>query len=475
MSSPGFDDVLKRKINEEDLEYNPALWERLLQNLPKTLSPQEFDARLREQVNDEVLPYNPAHWEQLAAQLPWTLGTTEFDEGIKQKVANNHLEYHSESWSRFAAKLPFPVIEFPSRRNTLKRLSGIAALFLIAVAATVFLMNKKQQDIKLAAQQHPADSGLAAHTLPPNNNTAPTTVNTPTNTTTADFGNNNTNTTTATIARTYNGITQPLVTADTVLNGIPQNSITLNPISNPAIVLQNIHPGNTLDNSTYNAVTQHNVQAAQPMPEMYYPDSYNPEQDKKLYYHKTSLALNGGANYGTFRQGLTVGFSARHFVNDKVFIDGAIAMMINHGDDNTLNYTGDVMKDVFSNNSSNGRSARPSGTYYNVNNFYYIQFNPSVGTKLSKRFMVSTGPDFQQLLTSSPDPTIMFKDHDVKLVPNFDVGLTGKAEFFLSPSIQTGIIYRQGVNNIIRNNNDYLNRNYFQIELKYTLPLSITQ
>jgi hypothetical protein len=366
--------------------------------------------------------------------------------------------------------LPYPVIEFPSRRNTLKRLSGIAALFLIVVAATVFLMNKKQQGINLAAQQQPIGNKQQALPSAPTNSTIFTTAPIE-----HSYGKNNTNT--ATVVRPYQGATQSLVTvtAGTILNDVPQNGITLNPISKAAISLHNMHPDDALDSSIQNTVAIHGVQASQPTPEMYYPDSYNPKQDKKLYYHKTSLALNGGANYGTFRQGLTVGFSARHFVNDKVFIDGAIAMMINHGDDNTLSYTGDVMKDVFSHNTNNGRSARPSGTYYNVNNFYYIQFNPSVGTKLSKRFMVSTGPDIQQLLTSSPDPTIMFKDHDVKLVPNFDVGLTGKAEFFLSPSIQTGIIYRQGVNNIIRNNNDYLNRNYFQVELKYTIPLSITQ
>ena len=86
---------------------------------------------------------------------------------------------------------------------------------------------------------------------------------------------------------------------------------------------------------------------------------------------------------------------------------------------------------------------------------------------------MSVGGDFQQMLQNSANnETLLFSDgQDARLFPTFDVGVTGKTEINVTPSIQAGVLYREGLNNLIRNETRYVNRRYVQVQVKYSLPI----
>src|SRR5690606_19355123 len=109
---------------------------------------------------------------------------------------------------------------------------------------------------------------------------------------------------------------------------------------------------------------------------------------------------------------------------------------------------------------------------------YYIQYNPSVGYELDDFVLFSVGSDIQQLVNGEKGKeSVIFNNNsgDTELVPKLDLGLTAKTEFSITPHINAGVIYREGINNLMSSNNNtgmnYLNRRYVQVMFKYNLNI----
>lgn len=107
---------------------------------------------------------------------------------------------------------------------------------------------------------------------------------------------------------------------------------------------------------------------------------------------------------------------------------------------------------------------------------YYAQVTPGIGYHLHKNLSVGVGADVQRLLegddkmsTSTSVSTAADLAADNKLVPGFDVGLVGKTEVTLTDKIKASVYYRQGMNNVISQGNKYLDRSYLQVHLRFTL------
>lgn len=105
-------------------------------------------------------------------------------------------------------------------------------------------------------------------------------------------------------------------------------------------------------------------------------------------------------------------------------------------------------------------------------NLYYAQVTPTLGYNIHKKISVGVGADVQRLLlneTSTSGGTDAGQQAASRELPAFDLGLVGKAECALSNTIKAGVSYRQGMNNVVAPNANYLDRNYVQVQLKFLL------
>lgn len=190
-----------------------------------------------------------------------------------------------------------------------------------------------------------------------------------------------------------------------------------------------------------------------------------------------------GINYGGHNSGFMIGATGRRMVNDHVFVEGDIALT---STGNTQKTASAIIIDNNSYQSSTSNSgARTTGdvsipsdqpkiqeiikTFNQSFSTYYAQITPTLGYKLTKKIAIGAGPDFQQALNDNrPLPSILDRDN-VQVIPMFDIGFITKTELALNKNIKVAVFYREGINNILTPMNKYLERSYFQFQLKYSI------
>lgn len=182
---------------------------------------------------------------------------------------------------------------------------------------------------------------------------------------------------------------------------------------------------------------------------------------KQLYY-----GVSGGYNYGSLEQGGAVAFNTRKNLNEKIFIDGAVGLVLNNSSPYQANFSGDFI--AYKSKPQMINSTDRNNKFSNSDAFYFLQVNPTVGINLAQFLDVSVGPDYQQMLTNANSDVVMFQES--KLLPKHDLGLTGKAEFGLNQNLKVGILFREGITPIITNNSNISNRRYIQLQLKVQIP-----
>jgi len=391
------------------------------------------------------------------------MSRVEFDELLRQKIDSEELEVDPVHWDRLSALLPAAP---PAKsRRLMPWLTGIAASVAILVAAAWLFIGK--------SNNQPAQPALSEKEQPVNN-TPPAITDTaalsPAGKGAKPLNNIFTPASPKAIQAHNNNIAhveEKIQDNPADMPGTEQANgyKPSDPVKAEAIVKDNNQPlfnddENIADKETY----------TYKMPDLVAGRRAEGNNDLS---NGTSVGLGGGVNYGTMNTGYTLGLSARRYVSDKVFLDGTVAVLMNKNAESTLNYTGDFIADQEA--LTNNKRARPSSEsyYYPAQGLYYIQFNPSIGYKVAKRVAMSVGGDFQQMLQNSANnQTLLFSDgEDARLFPTFDVGVTGKTEINVTPSIQAGVLYREGINNLIRNESRYVNRRYVQVQVKYSLPI----
>jgi hypothetical protein len=195
------------------------------------------------------------------------------------------------------------------------------------------------------------------------------------------------------------------------------------------------------------------------------------------------LSLAGGLNMGSKTSGFTIGATARKMVGAHVFVEGDVALT---GASNTqrtayLNDAGMYASPKLSSagtrtTTSDGSLSSQAGATSNSVvvadrsfSMYYAQVTPSLGYQFNRRFALGVGPDFQQALSDTrPAPSTMDRNN-VQVIPMFDMGVAGKAEWALTDRIRTAFLYREGINNIVTPMNKYVERSYMQIQVKYAV------
>jgi hypothetical protein len=468
MSKNEFDELLLKKLREADFEYNPAGWEKLSQLLPPVsdaaAGDSSFDALLVNKLDTEELEYKAEHWEQLAGMLPPALAP----------VADQ------------------PTL-IPAGKRRWALAAGIAAALVLAVGSAVFFSQMNHTDT--AENNQPQ---VATNTKTATNATAPQSQQstgqtaivqsiqptaTPNNINNqANIQANKTNNIAAqNNQQAHNNTTQnsffntnlnPVVPQ--VLPQQPQNIARNEPSPQPTIVVPQPNP--VVDNPVYHEPT--------PAPGVATPVyAYNEVSDASAFYEgnantkrnaKTSISLGGGVNYGNLNAGYTAGITVRRKVAGDFFVDGTVAMMYNNNASNVAVNNGPSLADAntAARPSSFNETPLASPALDPIQKLYYVQFNPSIGYQVEKHVALSVGGDFQQMLNKKEE-IVQPESNNSKVFPNFDVGLTTKSEFSITPNIQAGLMYREGLNNLLKNDGSkYVNRRYVQVQFKYNIPVN---
>lgn len=187
------------------------------------------------------------------------------------------------------------------------------------------------------------------------------------------------------------------------------------------------------------------------------------------------LGVNGGYNFGNMNSGYTVSLKGRADITNVVYVDASVGVNMNN-----LPYTAASVP-------ISSAKARPSFNDQNAvhlpavknptQQLLYVQFNPSVGYKVTNNINVSVGGDLQQIVQDrkEEDINIIFNPEKNKtgLIPQTDWGLTAKTEVKLGKRLSAGLLYREGINNIISAppspELSYINRRYMQVQLTYNI------
>ena len=205
-------------------------------------------------------------------------------------------------------------------------------------------------------------------------------------------------------------------------------------------------------------------------------ETFVPEEEVVQKAPKVSINLLGGYNSGNSNTGYTLGGTIRRMLNDKVYVESDVAFTSSNNMQAT-NYVASTAS--IATRTTNAVSGKPNAQNeqgpetvpVNENyNLYYAQVSPGLGYKIVKRMSVGLGPDFQRMLVDNrPVVSGEYDRNNIQIAPLFDVGFVGKTEYSLTKRFKTTVSYRKGVNNIINPSDKYLDRDYLQFQLRYTI------
>jgi hypothetical protein len=182
--------------------------------------------------------------------------------------------------------------------------------------------------------------------------------------------------------------------------------------------------------------------------------------------HASSLSIAGGYKYGTANMGYMIGFNGRRSLSDKIFIEGDLAFANNRNAQVTNQTSNEIFDQVKTVAGTNAIGARALSRGEVVSNMYYLQLTPTIGYQVFKTMSLGAGADVQRMFRNNESTLYIMDGNDVKALPQMDYGIVGKVEYSLTKIVKAGIQYRQGMNNMLSPDKNYLNRSYIQVQLK---------
>ncbi len=431
MSKNEFDELLLKKLREEELEYNPAHWDRLAQLLPPTLTPASVNKGRKWTIAAGI-----------AAALAFALATVFFVKLLNHPSAGEKEQQKIVKQTEKPDATPQPASNPPLQQP--------------ALAQNPQQVNQQRSVAPRSVNNQPLiivpQSNVASHT----NSNIPVVPQNP--------------------ALNTNNSSLPGVSTG---NNAAKEAIADNKsLNDPTPVVPEVTPEPRRTPGNNNTIAK--VDAMPSVTDIYsgstsaFYEGRNGSSNKK-----TSISLGGGVNYGNLNTGYTAGVSVRRKVGGDFFVDGSVAMLYNNNANNVAINNGPPLADNTNTaarpTAFNNETTLASPALDPIQKLYYVQFNPSVGYQLEKHVALSVGGDFQQILNSrgEQDEIVQPGTNSSKIFPNFDVGFTAKSEFAITPSIQAGLVYREGLNNMLKNEGSrYVNRRYLQVQFKYNIPVN---
>lgn len=438
------------------------------------MSKNEFDALLLKKLQEEALEYNPDSWQQLSQRLPladMSEAADGFDSLLISKLQEGDFEFQPKSWEAIQQKLNDAAAVPQTRSFDRKRwviAIGSAAAVCAVIGLTINFQSGNKNDLNQnAGITTVKQTTIAAPATKAEQVQQPPAVGKSTN---AIAHQNHTKT-----PAVKNGLGLVTPAGNPGSNSVEKvNTPIQEPVSTVVIKSDN-KPGILIDKEKNKEIAKRNDAAnayAQSRINQMWPEPVAGADNAKKETAKTNVAFGGGVNYGNLNTGYTAGASLKRKIGSDFFVDGTVAMIYNNNVNNVaVNNNTSTSLPPAGAAAKNTASSFSSPALEPIQRLYYVQINPSLGYQLDDRIALSVGGDVQQNLNSS-DQIVQPDNNNTKIFPTTDVGLTTKSEFTISPNLQAGLIYREGLNNLVGSDaGKYVNRRYLQVQFKYNIPL----
>jgi len=369
------------------------------------------------------------------------MSTNEFDRLIAKKVSQVSYEYDTSDWEKLTIQLAAARKKKRAMVLAFTYLSsGVAAsvaIFLVVVAP--MLSKKGVPTAQYASKTHTLSPALSALSANNGVNIKSLVIQ--------HIGNYN-----SSAAISHKKQAHQLL--DTATNNVPvvaDNNPTVNNSMQPA--------KKQIDTLSFE---QRNKQHGYEKPMTFIDVETENKHTKKI-----NISVAGGVNYGTINTGYAVGAAVDKKLSNKFGVEVMVAYV-----GNSASAPGSAISQYPSQPPPylppmNGNQPKPSPIPAITSPLNYLQFAPMADYSLSKKISLSAGADVQRLLRDH-DVTILYNDN-TKVAPLVDVGMLLRTEYVIFPRLKAGLSYRLGANNIVSPGNNYIDRNYMQVQLKYKL------
>lgn len=382
----------------------------------------EFDQLLRQRFDEEELPYKPEMWQQLSQQLPVA------------KEKKNRLGMFWWQVSGIAAAVAVVIITVIKWQQPVNE--NPVAMVQTTESSSVLQQNAKPATLPQATEESAAlkkQEFIASDITGRNKNVKNKYIH---------------------IAKTDH----------------PETGSSSKPIQEE--ITADISPAGFSDQATDVPAEVLVAEKKKPsFPATIYDPLMLPEADKA--HPKTSFSLTGGLNYGSLNTGYTVAVTAQRNISKRIYLEGNIGL-VNGNAQATSMQKASLMASP---------SPNPGPGTYSVQNvksenqatlvtttpinLYYFQVAPVIGYNLYKGLSIGVGADIQRLLLNSATYEVKNEAGALQQITTLDLGISGKTEYQISKKIKAGILYRNGLNDVLKNKK-YLDRDYLQVQFKYT-------
>jgi len=179
------------------------------------------------------------------------------------------------------------------------------------------------------------------------------------------------------------------------------------------------------------------------------------------------VSLSAGLQYGNLNAGYSANIQVQHSLGARWSLEADMGFL-RYGANGTQQAS-----EADINNFKNLNMAG-QGTVIDINTRHapinYLTAAPVVRFHLLKRWSIGAGMDIQRGLVDQGYKSFLVDDGVLKVLPAVDFGARASLQYHLSGLFETGVLYRQGMNNLLQPGNTYLDRHYLEIQLK--VPLS---
>lgn len=371
--------------------------------------------------------------------------TNEFDALIKSKFETNDFEYNQDNWERMSWRLG----DKKTNRNKTIWLTialGMAASLTVFAAVKIFRQSPVNQGTQLALENKPATTKSIQPSI----------------------ANTNKNIVTATpkyTSQKVQHVSRPML--KTIQNPIILQSATTKERNVAIVDKQDTKENTPLITQEPPAGNNHNLHKFdQPF---YEPNTINTR--------KVQLSFGGGLNHGSAGSGYMLSATASKRLNSKFYLEGDLAF-VNNSTTNNITKSQKDMPAYSSENPGNQEGPKaltttnikhPEQTVsINSLNMYYVQLTPVLGYNVHKKMKLGMGADVQRMLQDKYK-YVQDAEGNIFDIPGIDLGFVGKAEYSISERISTSVSYREGFIDKLNTGRNYLDRDYLQVQLKYTI------
>ncbi len=380
------------------------------------------------------------------------MSNNEFDRLVAEKLKQTTFTYDPGDWDKLTVQLA----EARHKKRTVLfvyKVSGIAASLLVCMIGISLLLSKKETITTVSIRQHTASKiAMSAPAIPS------TPIKTQAQNTIAITSANRSKTFTVTTKKTNNN--QLLVNANIIENtasNMAATPATSHDSENSAVAQTTLAEKFA---QVDKKATPQQKSVALPLP------GSSIQEEVTVVRKNVNISVGGGVNYGTLNAGYALNAVADKRISNKMSIEVTMGY-INNNSATVTSYGASNYGP--SNGPTNNKGHIVSNTSSNTTptQLNYLQFSPVAGYNVSKNISVGAGADLQRLLQDH-ETAVIYNDKE-KVAPMTDIGLLLKTDYAVTTRLKGGVSYRIGANNLISAGNNYIDRNYMQVQLKYRL------